>query len=229
MKRTLLFFAVVGLAAAVAGSWALAQDARPDDRRPARGDRVRPQGPPPGGGPGGMRPPMMGGQRGPVADPFARIPDLTDEQRKQIAVIREKAMEKVRKIQDQMYEDARKLLTPEQAKALDEQRRQITHRGPGGVVLTDEQKRILDDARAEAGKANDPEARRKIMQEATEKVTASFTDEQKKQAELDRPRGGQGGPGARPGGDRRGGLDRPGGRPGGERGERPRRPAPAEE
>ena len=56
--------------------------------------------------------------------------------------------------------------------------------------MTDDQKKILDDAREAASKVDDREAKMKIMREAMEKVRATYTDEQKKQAEA---RGGRGG------------------------------------
>jgi len=81
-----------------------------------------------------------------------------------------------------MNGDIKKLLTPAQAKAMEEAERRITHRGPDGVTLTDAQKTILDEARANAAKAENREARAAILQAANEKIRATFTDEQKKQA-----------------------------------------------
>jgi Spy/CpxP family protein refolding chaperone len=174
----------------------------------ARAARVRPAGAP--GGPrmvGGRRPvrPGLGGI------PMPRVPDLTAEQRKQIAKLREDAMKEIRRIQERMYENVKKLLSPDQVKAFEEGRRRITHRGPDpGVILTDEQKKVFDDARARAAKAEGPQ-RGEIMKEAIKKIRASYTEEQKRQAEEFRPRlGGPRGDGPRRGGpdDRRGGPDR---------------------
>jgi len=207
MRRYGTLVAVVGLVLALGASWVLSQDDAPRGRRPQGGERGRRAG-----RPDGARPGMMGGPGGRRQDPLARIPNLTDEQRKQIGEIRKAAMEKIRKIQQQMHEDIKKLLTDEQAKAFEAGRQGMMRRGPGGVTLTDEQKKILDDARAKAREADDPEARGKIMREAMEKVRASFTDEQKKQAAEGRRRpGGQRPEGAgRRGEGRRGGRERPG-------------------
>ena len=236
MKRYLTFFAVVGLAIAVAAPWAVSQEGdRPEGRRPQRDRRGGggPQGRGPGGG--GRGPmmgrggPMRGGRMGGAPDPTRQIRDLTEAQRKQIDEFRRKAQEKIRAIQQEMNEEIRGVLNPEQKAAFDEALKRITHRGPDGVILTDEQKKVFDDARAQAREAGDPQARGEIMQATIEKIRATYTDEQKKQAaEAQQRFGGQQPGGERPGGPRRGGGDRRGGpdRPerGGEGGGRRRPP-----
>ena len=87
-----------------------------------------------------------------------------------------------------MNADIKRVLTPEQAKAMEDAQRQVTHRGPGGVILTDQQKAILDAARADAAKVDDRAARAEIMRKATEQIQATYTDEQKQQAEQRRAR-----------------------------------------
>ena len=197
MKRNVILTVAVGLCVVLAASWVVAQEAGERPRRRA-GDRE------PGArrraGPGGG-----GAVRGP------NIPNLTDDQRKKIGEIRRAGMAEIRKIQEKMNEDIKKLLTPEQAKAFDAQRQRGARRGPGGVTLTDEQQKILDDARGRAREAGDRQAAMEIMREANEKVRASFTEEQKAQAAQGRRRSGE-----RPergerrgGGNRRGGRDRP--------------------
>ena len=204
MKRYRMLLVVAGLSPVLAASWLVAQERREGAGSRPGGDR-RP------GGPG-----MMGSRRpggfGPGGIPMPRIPDLTAEQSKQITKLREDAMKEIRKIQERMYGNVRKLLNPDQAKAFDEGRRRITHRGPDpGVILTDEQKKVLDEARAEARKLEDRPAAGEIIRKAIEKVRASYSEEQKRQAEEFRRRfGPPRGEGPLRGGpdDRRGGLDR---------------------
>ncbi len=211
MKRHGLLVVAVGLALAAVVFSALAQDRPEPGRRPG------------GRRPGMGRGPMMFGRRpGMLPDFTSRLPDLTEEQRKQIAEVRRAAMEKVRKIQEKMNQDVKKLLTPEQVKAMEQAERRSTHRGPDGVIMTDAQKKILDDAQARGAKADGREARMEIMREAIQKVRASYTDEQKKQAEETRRRF-QGRPGGE--GSRRGGREGGGREDRGDRTERPRRPA----
>jgi len=169
MKRYWLCVAAAGVALAVLASTALVQERAEGERRPgARADRARP---------------MMGGRAGLVVmDYSAGIRDLSPEQRKQIGEIRRATVVKLEELQKQMNGDIKKLLTPAQAKAMEETERRITHRGPDGVTLTDAQKTILDEARANAAKAENREARAAILQAANEKIRATFTDEQKKQA-----------------------------------------------
>jgi hypothetical protein len=123
-----------------------------------------------------------------LRDYTAGIRDLTDQQRRQIAGIRQAALAKVRELEAQMNADIKRVLTPAQAQAMEQAQRQVTHRGPGGVILTDQQKKILDDARADAAKVDDPAARAEIMRKANEQIQATYTEEQKKQAEERRAR-----------------------------------------
>ncbi len=133
---------------------------------------------------------------------LSAVTDLSEDQRKQIEEIRRAALQKVQEIQRQMEQDVKRVLTPEQLKKLEDAQRQAALRGPGGVTLTPEQRAILDQARADAAKVDSREARRKIMQDAYEKVRASYTEEQKKQAEEARSRRGRT---RRPGGESGGG------------------------
>ncbi|MGB2824307.1 MAG: hypothetical protein WBF17_25255, partial [Phycisphaerae bacterium] len=172
------------------------------------------------------RRPMMGGRRPgvPGQDGMAipPVPNLTEEQRKRIAKAREDAVKEVRKIRERMYESIRKLLDPDQARVFDEGRRRMTHRGPDGVTLTDEQKAAFDKAREDAAKIDDPQARGAFMRKAVENIRKTFTPEQQKQAEEFRRRFGGQGEGPRRGGpDRGGGPDRRGGL---DENPRPRRP-----
>ena len=158
-----------------------------------------------GAGMRGRGPMMRGPGPGELPPDLAAIPNLTEEQKKQIGEIRKTAMEKIRQIQEQMREDIKKLLTPEQVKAMEESaRRGPPGAGPGlgfgGVTLTDEQKKTLEDARTQMQKTEDPTVKRQVMREAFEKVRASLTDEQKKQAEEARKSRGPGG--GEPGGAR---------------------------
>ena len=118
------------------------------------------------------------------------VDDLTDEQKAKIAAIRKAAMEKMQELKKQMDADVLAELTPEQKAKAAAAAKAAARRGPGGITLTDDQKKILDDAREAASKVDDREAKMKIMREAMEKVRATYTDEQKKQAEA---RGGRGG------------------------------------
>jgi len=131
----------------------------------------------------------------PLPDYTRSVPNLTPEQRARIAKVRQATLEKVKQLEKQMNDNIKKLLTAEQVKAMEEAQRRVTHRGPDGVILTDEQKRILDDAREQAAKLDDPAAARQIMQEAMEKIRASYTEEQKAQAERGTRRRGQAGAG----------------------------------
>jgi len=147
-----------------------------------------------------------GGGRGGVylPDYTRRLTDVSAEQRKQINEIRQATSDKIAELQKRMDAEIKKVLTPEQVKAMEQAQRRVTHRGPDGVTMTDAQKKIVDEARAEAAKVDDREARSAIMQEAMEKVRAGFTEEQKKQAEEMRERmnrfrtRGRGGESARP-------------------------------
>ncbi len=191
MRRCWVLVAV--LAAGLVGLSALAQEAGRD--RPQRGrDRA-----------GRDRTRGMDRTRGGFVSLNVRglsaVTDLSEDQRKQIEEIRRAALQKVQEIQKQMEQDVRKVLTPEQLKKLEDAQRQAALRGPDGVTLTPEQRAILDQARADAAKVDDREARMKIMREAQEKVRASYTEEQKKQAEEARARRGRGRrPGGQPGG-----------------------------
>jgi len=129
------------------------------------------------------------GRREALPDYTRGIEGLTEEQTKKIAEIRKAALEKVKQLEEQMNAKIKGVLTPEQTKAMESAQRRVTHRGPGGVIMTDAQKKIIDDAREKAEKAESREERREIMREAYEKVRASYTEEQKKQAEEARPRG----------------------------------------
>lgn len=206
MKRYWVSLVVVGLAVALLASPALVQERGEGQTR--RGQRAR------GTSRGGMM--MMRRPGGAYLPDYTRsIRDLSDQQRAQIREIRQAAQEKIREIQKRMNDDIRKLLTPEQAKAMDEAERRVTHRGPGGVILTDAQKKVLDDARAQAAKAEDREARSAILREAYQKVQATYTDEQKKQAEEMRQRFStrRGRPGGAEGGRERTRRERPQGEP----------------
>ena len=118
----------------------------------------------------------------------AGIRDLTEDQRKQIADIRSDTLKKIRQLEKQVNVEIKKLLSPEQVKAMEAAQRRVTHRGPDGVTLTDQQKAMMDAARAAVAKAESREERTKIMRDATEKVRASYTDQQKKDIEARRAR-----------------------------------------
>ena len=168
----------------------------------------------PRGGPGGMMGARAMEQLG-----------LTDEQKKKAKEITDAAMEAakgksfqergeiMRKARDQINKE---VLTDEQRKKLESLRPQ----GPGGfggrfdpyagLDLTDAQKeqvkKINDEAREKASKAEGFEARREVMQAARKKITDEvLTDAQRKKLEERRQRGpGQGGfrRGGSPGGQR---------------------------
>ena len=196
MKRRWMAVGVVALVVGLMASTALVQEGE------ARKDR------PPGGGRGdrGGMWGRGGGGGGALPDYTAGIRDLNQDQRRQISEIRRATLEKVRQLEQQMNEQIKRLLTAEQLKAMETAQKQATHRGPDGVIMTDEQKRIMDEAREAAGKVESREERAKIMSEATEKVRASYTDEQKKQAEENRARFQRGGAaGGRKGGGSKGG------------------------
>jgi hypothetical protein len=187
MKRywsSVVVVLVLGLLVSVA--WV--QEDRPAGQRPARGMMMASRG--------------FMGMASPLRDYTVGLPNVTAEQRREINAIRAVALAKVRDLEKQMNEDIKKVLTPEQGKAMVEAERRVTHRGPGGVIMTDAQKKVLDDARDQAEKADTPEARGQIMKDAYEKIQATYTEEQKKQAEesrarFQRDRGTRGG--ARPG------------------------------
>jgi len=148
---------------------------------------------------------MMGGGSVFMPDHTARIEGLSAQQREQITAIRKVTTDKIAELQKQMNAEIKqRVLTPAQATQMEEAERAATHRGPDGVTMTDAQKKVMDEARAEAGKIEDREARTAIMQEAMEKIRASYTDEQKKAAADARSRFQRGGPGGgnRPGGNR---------------------------
>jgi len=195
MKRNVALVLAMGLCVVLAASWVVAQEAGEGRRGRAAGER-------------GERAGRADRRRsGPMARGGPKIPNLTDEQSKQISEIRRAGMAEIRKIQEKMNADIKKLLTPEQAKVFEESLQRRGRRGPGGVTLTAEQQKILDDARARAREAGDRDAAMAIMKEANEKVRASFTDEQKAQATQARNRSRDGAGG----GNRRGGRNRPAG------------------
>jgi len=192
MKRHWVSVAVVALAVGLMASSALVQTARPGGAaRRARGTRMGMMG-------------MRGGGFGVLQDYTRGIRDLSPEQQRQIAAVRAAAMEKYRELEAAMNRDIKKLLTPAQVQAMEEAQKRVTHRGPDGVIMTDAQKKIMDDARAQAAKVDSREARMEIMRDAMEKIRASYTEEQKKQAEERRTRfqrgGRQGRGGRQPGG-----------------------------
>jgi hypothetical protein len=119
---------------------------------------------------------------------LSAVDDLSEDQQRQIAELRKAALAKVQEIQKQMEDDVKKVLTPAQLQKLEEARKRVAMRGPGGVTMTEAQKAVMDEARAAAAKVEDRQARMKIIREAMEKVRASYTDEQKKQAEAARNR-----------------------------------------
>lgn len=175
MRRYWMAVVAGALALGLVASTAWVQQRDPGNQQPRRGARDRMMM---------MRP----GGAGMLRDYTAGIRDLTAQQRRQIADIRRAAMEKVRELEKQMNADIKKVLTPAQAKAMEEAQRRVTHRGPGGVTLTDQQKAVLDNARADAAKVEDREARAEIMRKAYEQIQATYTAEQKKQAEERRNR-----------------------------------------
>ena len=68
------------------------------------------------GGASGRRAGMMIRSRGtadPLPDYTRAVPDLTEEQKKQIAKIRQATLEKVKQLEKQMNDSIKKLLTPE--------------------------------------------------------------------------------------------------------------------
>ena len=154
-------------------------------QEPAEGEAPRR-----GGGRGERGAFMRGRGRGEALRDYTRgIEGLTAEQKKQIAETRKAALEKVKQIEKQMNAKIKGVLTPEQGKAMAEAQRRVTHRGPGGAIMTDEQKKIVDDARERAAKVESRDQRREIMREAYNKVRESYTEEQRKQAEEGRARG----------------------------------------
>jgi len=184
MRRHWLSVAAVALALGLVASSALVQE------RGGRADRPR-RGAAQGGARRGMtytpaRRGMMYTPGGPgsiyIPDLTSRIPGLTDAQRKQVARIREAAIAKMREIQKRMNEDIKRVLKPDQVKLMEQAERRITHRGPGGVILTDEQLAKYNALRAEAAKIEDPTARREAYRKMYEEMQATYTDEQKKQA-----------------------------------------------
>ena len=193
MKRSWMIVGVALLVVGLVASTALVQEGKA--RAGRRGGRR-------GGRGGSMM--MSRGGGGALPDHTASIRDLTAEQRTQIREVRRATMKKVRKLEKEMNDEIKKLLTAEQVQAMETAQKRVTHRGPGGVIMTDEQKAIWDEARATAGKAEGREERARIMQEASETIRASYTDEQKKQAEAQRARWG--GRGSRKG-RRKGGGD----------------------
>jgi len=178
MRRYGILIGVAALVLGLVASTALVQEQQ--DRENARTrERARAQR---------ARTVRRGGAGGLLRDLTAGIRDLTPEQKRQVAGIRQAALAKVRQIERQMNEDIKKVLTPEQVKAMEAAQQQAARRGRGGITLTDEQRKIITDARAEAQKADGPEARREIMRAAYEKVRATYTEQQKKQAEQARTR-----------------------------------------
>ena len=176
MSRWWKSLAAMSLALGLVASVALVQDRPAAGRARGRGVGMR------GGRGGGMLPDLTAG-----------LPGLTDAQKADIAKIRQAVLARIQDLQKKMNSDIKRLLTPEQVKAMEQAQRRRTHRGPGGITMTDEQKVILDAARAEAAKVTDPDARRKILRDASDKIQASYTDEQKKEAEERRARRGRGG------------------------------------
>ena len=182
MRRNWMAVAVTMLAVGAMVFLAVAQAGERGGR--AGGGRAgggRAGGGRPGGGGMAFGGRFTGG--GMLPDYTARIPDLSADQRKQIATLREQTMAKIRELQEQMNAQIKhRILTPEQAKLMEEAQRRVTHRGPGGITMTDAQKKIMDDARAQAAKVEGREAKMQIMRDAYEKIQASYTDEQKKQS-----------------------------------------------
>ncbi len=208
MKRYWMSVVVVALALGLVASSALVQE------RGGGRDRAR-QGATRGGDRRGMMFSRGGGSGVSVPDLTSRIPDLTDAQKKQIASIREAVMAKIRELQKKMNEDIkRQVLNPEQITLMEQAERRMTHRGPGGIILTDEQLAKYTALRAEAGKVQDPTARREAYRKMFEEMQATYTDEQKKQAAEMRARFTRGRGGSTRGSDRggpRGGGERGGG------------------
>jgi hypothetical protein len=176
MRRYWLSVAALALALGLVASSALVQERGGGADRPRRGAAQ-----------GGARRGMMFSRGGTssvyLPDLTSRIPGLTDAQRKQIASIREAAIAKIREIQKKMNDDIkRQVLNPEQITLMEQAERRITHRGPGGVILTDEQLAKYNALRAEVAKIQDPEARREAYRKMSEDMQATYTEEQKKQA-----------------------------------------------
>lgn len=195
MRRHWVAVVAVVLALVLVESWAPAQ--------PRGGGRG------PGGATRGMFMQGRGGSSMYLPDLTSSIQDLTDAQRKQIAAIREAAIAKIEQIQKQMNVDIkRQVLNPEQITVMEQAERARTHRGPGGVILTDEQLAKYNALRAEIGKIEDREARGEAYKKMFEEMQATYTDEQKKQAadmraRFTRGRGNRGG--GAPGGGAPGG------------------------
>ncbi|KKK74723.1 hypothetical protein LCGC14_2880920 [marine sediment metagenome] len=122
MKRHWMLAAVAALTVGLVASVAWVQDAPREGGR--RGGRE-------GGRRGRMRR-SFGGRRGSfgvmLRDYTAGIEGLTADQRKQIADIRKDALAEVKKIEAAMNADIKKLLTPEQVKAMVLAQRRTTNR-----------------------------------------------------------------------------------------------------
>jgi hypothetical protein len=94
----------------------------------------RPHGP----GPAGPRPPGDGlppfvAELGLSPDQLARARDIAERHRSEIEAVVQEAFPRVRAVQDQVDQEIRAILTPEQAKRFDELRsRRPPLRGPGG-------------------------------------------------------------------------------------------------
>jgi len=116
------------------------------------------------------------------------VEDLSDEQQKQIDEIRKALLAKIEEMKKQMAEDVKRVLTAEQAAKMEEAKKKAALRGPGGVTLTQEQKDKMDAAREAAGKIEDRQARMEFLRKAMEEIRATYTEEQKKQAEASRGR-----------------------------------------
>ena len=184
MKRHWIAATAAAFVLALVASTAWVQDGA-EGEAPRRGQRR--------GAPGRMG---RGAGGGALPDYTRGIEGVTDQQRKQIADLRTAALDKIKEIEKQMNAKIKSLLTPAQVTAMEQAQRRVTHRGPGGVTMTDEQKKIMDDAREQAQKVEGREAKMEIMRAANTKVLESYTDEQKKEAARTRGRrrpGGEGG------------------------------------
>ena len=190
MKRCWLMFgamALLGMAVAVVSTLAEGEGGA----APARTRGRRTGGPAGRGGPGG---PGGGAFVSLNISGLQAVTDLTQEQKDEIAKLQKAAVEKANAVRKQLEDDVKKVLTPEQVKKLEAAAGASRNRG---VTLTEDQQRVIDDAR-KAAEGKTPEERMKLIREAWEKVRATFTDEQKKQEEAGRA--GRGGPGGRTGG-----------------------------
>ena len=180
MKRHWIALFVVCLAIGLMVAPALAQP------RPGGGGNQGGRGGRYGGGGGFSGMYSRGGSSGdPFQDYTREIPDLTDGQRREIANIRRAAIERFKELEKRMNEDIKKALTREQAQIMDDIQYRSTHRGPGGIIMTEEQKKVWDEARAAAAGA-EGEKRSQIYREAYEKIRESSTEEQTKAAEDER-------------------------------------------